>query len=51
MLISIKMAIFLVLLVPIVVVFIMLRMYYIKTARELKRIEGIGKLSKILSKI
>ncbi|XP_066923803.1 ATP-binding cassette sub-family C member 4-like [Clytia hemisphaerica] len=42
-LISIKMAIFLVLLVPIVIVFIMLRMYYIKTARELKRIEGIAR--------
>ena len=37
------MALFLVLLVPIVVVFIMLRVYYIKTARELKRIEGVGK--------
>lgn len=42
-LVSIKLPIFLALLLPIIIVFVMLRMYYIKTARELKRIEGIAR--------
>lgn len=42
------MPLILALVIPILIAFIMLRIYYIKTARELKRIESIGMLSKIV---
>lgn len=42
-LIVIKMPLILALVIPILIAFIMLRIYYIKTARELKRIESIAR--------
>ena len=47
-LVAIKMPIILVLLIPIIIIGVMTRVYYMKTARELRRIESVGKLQQFM---
>ena len=51
MLVSVNMAAVLALMLPLVIVFVLLRLYYIKTARETKRIEGLGKIVRLLDNL
>ena len=47
-LVAIKMPIILVLLIPVIIIGVMTRVYYMKTARELRRIESVGKLQQFM---